>query len=292
MNENKFVPPISAGALNMLLYTENESCFPSHQKTKVQGPYRRYSYYFVFITHGTAEYFIDHKPETAKEGQLLFVVPHQIFFTIKAAEDFRFYKLTLDEECLSLLPNSFSFLTDQLTSPVVSLDGDTQGRSLQLMIMIREMLKLKEISNSLLLSYLNTFFMEIENSYVSREKRAVYSQPDLYMFLAFKTFVETEFRNNISTTDLAKKMNVTADSLNKTVKKFAGISPKEFILRRILLEAKRNLFYDNIPVKELAYSLGFSDPNYFSRLFRKKEKLSVSEYIENMRNLSRKTQQL
>lgn len=235
---------------------------------------------------------IDNKPETAKEGQLLFVVPHQIFFTLKAAEDFRFYKLTLDEECLSLLPNSFSFLTDQLPSPVISLDDDTRDRTLQLIIIIRVMLTSKKIPNSLVLSYLNTFFTEIESAYVSREKRPVYGQPDLHTFLAFKTFVENEFKNNLSTADLAKKMNVTSDSLNKTVKKFAGISPKEFILRRMLLEAKRNLFYDNIPVKELAYSLGFSDPNYFSRLFRKKEGLSVSEYVEKMRNLSRKTQQL
>ena len=275
--------------LNILLYTESESCFPENQKIKVQGPYRRYNYYFVFITKGSAEYFIDNKPETVEEGQLLFVVPHQIFFTLKASEGFKFYKLTLDEECLLLLRDTFSFLIHPLNSPVISLDNDTQKRTLKLMVLIRSMLKIKTLPNSLILSYLNTFLMEIESSYVSRARQKIFTKPDLYKFFAFKTLVENEFTNNPSTMAMAKKMDISADSLNRTVKKFAGVSPKEFILRRIMLEAKRNLFYDNIPVKELAYSLGFSDPNYFSRLFREKESQSISDYLKKMRNLSRNT---
>lgn len=274
--------------LNILLYTENESCFPENQKIKVQGPYRRYNYYFVLVTKGSAEYFIDNKPETVKEGQVLFVVPHQIFFTLKASEGFSFYKLTLDEECLLLLRDTFSFLIDPMNSPVIALDNETQKRALKLMVLIRSVLEIKNLPNSLVLSYLNTFLMEIESAYMSGAAQKIFTKPDLHKFFAFKSLVENEFTNNPSTMAIAKKIGIPADNLNRTVKKFSGVTPKEFILRRIVLEAKRNLFYDNIPVKELAYSLGFSDPNYFSRLFSEKEGLSISEYLKKMRNLSSK----
>jgi AraC-like DNA-binding protein len=81
-------------------------------------------------------------------------------------------------------------------------------------------------------------------------------------------------------------MALTIDSLNRLVKEFTGQTPKEYISNRIILEAKRCLFHHNMPIKELAYRLGFSDPDYFSRLFRKKERVSISAFVKKMQNLS------
>ncbi|MBQ4050975.1 MAG: helix-turn-helix domain-containing protein, partial [Oscillospiraceae bacterium] len=48
-----------------------------------------------------------------------------------------------------------------------------------------------------------------------------------------------------------------------------GISPHRFILSRRMEEAKKLLTYSSMTVSEIAKSIGFDDPSYFSRIFRK-----------------------
>ncbi|HWV69167.1 helix-turn-helix domain-containing protein, partial [Chitinophaga sp.] len=65
-------------------------------------------------------------------------------------------------------------------------------------------------------------------------------------------------------------------------------SPKEFITNRLMTEAQRKLHYSKVSVKELAYELGFSDPDYFSRLFKKSTGRSISEFLADQQDLSGK----
>ena len=55
-----------------------------------------------------------------------------------------------------------------------------------------------------------------------------------------------------------------------------------------MLEAQRKLHYSKLSAKEVAYELGFSDPDYFSRLFKKSTGKSVSSYLEDLQDLSGK----
>lgn len=67
----------------------------------------------------------------------------------------------------------------------------------------------------------------------------------------------------------AGKLNITTAHLNDCVKRITGLSVTHFLQDTMLLEAKRHLYYTNDDVKKIAYTLGFEDHAYFSRLFRK-----------------------
>jgi len=45
-----------------------------------------------------------------------------------------------------------------------------------------------------------------------------------------------------------------------------------------MIEAKRRLIYTHEPLDQMAYTLGFKDPAYFSRMFKKIEQVSPSDY--------------
>jgi AraC-like DNA-binding protein len=53
-----------------------------------------------------------------------------------------------------------------------------------------------------------------------------------------------------------------------------GISCKQFIINRLILEAKRLLLYSEISISTIADDLGFTDPSYFIRLFKKETGIS------------------
>lgn len=67
----------------------------------------------------------------------------------------------------------------------------------------------------------------------------------------------------------AKKLHITPAHLNDCVKTVTGLAVSHFLQDAMILEAKRNLYYTNHDVKHIAYTLGFEDHRYFSRLFKK-----------------------
>ncbi|MFK7932441.1 MAG: helix-turn-helix domain-containing protein [Saprospiraceae bacterium] len=79
---------------------------------------------------------------------------------------------------------------------------------------------------------------------------------------------------------IAEKMSVSQRYLSDTLKKETGKTTTEHLQLYLIDEAKNILLEPNKSVSQVAYELGFEYPQYFSRLFKKKEGLSPSEYRE------------
>ena len=77
---------------------------------------------------------------------------------------------------------------------------------------------------------------------------------------------------------LAEKISVSQRYLSDTLKKQTGKTTKEHLQLFLIDEAKNILLNPNKSISEVAYELGFEYPQYFSRLFKKRQGLSPSEY--------------
>lgn len=79
---------------------------------------------------------------------------------------------------------------------------------------------------------------------------------------------------------IAIELSVSQRYLSDTLKKETGKTTTEHLHLHLIDEAKNILLQPNKTVSEVAYELGFEYPAYFSRLFKKKEGISPSEYRE------------
>ena len=79
---------------------------------------------------------------------------------------------------------------------------------------------------------------------------------------------------------VADKMSVSQRYLSDTLKKETGKTTTEHLHLHLIDEAKNILLQPNKSISEVAYELGFEYPPYFSRLFKKKEGISPTEYRE------------
>ena len=79
---------------------------------------------------------------------------------------------------------------------------------------------------------------------------------------------------------LAEKMSVSQRYLSDSLKKETGKTTTEHLQLYLIDEAKNSLLTPTKSISEIAYELGFEYPQYFSRLFKKKEGLSPSAYRE------------
>jgi AraC family transcriptional activator of pobA len=126
---------------------------------------------------------------------------------------------------------------------------------------------------------MNTLMTEFNSAYFEQGDHEHLPNPKLSKYIAFKLAVETHLTEQQDVHTIAEKLAMTTSSLYGVVKEFAGVSPKEWMTNRLMLEAQRKLQYSTISVKELAYELGFNDPDYFSRLFKKSTGTSVSCFL-------------
>jgi AraC family transcriptional regulator, transcriptional activator of pobA len=99
----------------------------------------------------------------------------------------------------------------------------------------------------------------------------------------FQELVEKNFRQMHEVQQYAQQLAVSPDYLSKITKKFLGIPSQEYILDKLLLEAKRLLVFTSLSSKEIAYHINIEDPSYFSRIFKKKTGLTPNEYREQVR---------
>lgn len=253
-------------------------------------PHRKANYFFVFVERGSLTHKVDLNDLTITNGQLFFVLPNQIHSVpAQNKDDIECFKMSFDQNCLSLLPKPFSFLINPLNSQIISFDIDSKQRVKILFEILNKILHSDNDTKDaeIILAHLNSLLTEINNAYfksVAKEK----SEPNkLSKYIEFKIAVETHLTEQPSINTIAGNLSITTNNLYNIVKEFSGVSPKEFITNRLILEAQRKLFYSETSVKELAYDLGFNDPDYFSKIFKKNTGKSVTQFVESIQDLSR-----
>jgi len=78
--------------------------------------------------------------------------------------------------------------------------------------------------------------------------------------------------------DLADAVNLGRTAFFNKIKSIVGLSPLDFLRHLRLQKAQELIVKSNDTYSQIAYSVGFSDPKYFSRCFKKETGLSPSEY--------------
>ncbi|WP_305825208.1 helix-turn-helix domain-containing protein [Massilia brevitalea] len=92
---------------------------------------------------------------------------------------------------------------------------------------------------------------------------------DFELFSRFRVEVERHYKEQWQVGRYADLLRVAPTRLNRLCLKLAGKSAFEITQDRLMLEACRKLTYVPAGIASIAYELGFQDPAYFSRLFKK-----------------------
>ncbi len=243
--------------------------------------HRKPHYFFLFMLKGSNSHGVDLQQFEIKNNELLFILPHQIHQLPATKQGTDYFKLGFDEECLSLLPKQYPFLINPFNNQKIRFTSSAAGRLKSVFEILLELLRTMDTDPELILAHLNSLLTEINAAYFSSGRNP--ADDKLSKYIDFKLFVENNLTDHPTIKDIAGKLALSTGGLYGIVKYYSGLSPKEFITNRLILEAKRRLYYsESSSVKELAYDLGFNDPEYFSRLFKKVTGRTISMFVQDL----------
>jgi AraC family transcriptional regulator, arabinose operon regulatory protein len=82
-------------------------------------------------------------------------------------------------------------------------------------------------------------------------------------------YMQQHVNDNISLKDLCRHYNYSVSRFSSLFKQSTGYSPIDYFIQMKMQKASQQLNFTNLSVKAIAMNMGFDDPYYFSRRFRK-----------------------
>lgn len=230
-------------------------------------------------------HFVDFEPIKIKPYSLLFIDKdrvHQFDQLLKYNGQVLIF--TADFFCTTKIDTKFlrsSILFNDLTDqPTIKLNKIDFEKYTKICENITEELSLPADNSKhiLLKNLLHNFLLLAEREKRKQGFTELKKGADLDYTLLFRDLLETNYTKLKSVSDYAQLIFISEKRLGQATTKVLGKSPKEIINDRILLEAKRLLVHTNLSIKEIGQELGFEDPAYFVRYFKKNTETTPVEF--------------
>ncbi len=252
-----------------------ESLFQRQLNHLLEAPHRVHFYHILLLTQGVSAHSIDFTPYACDPETLLLVSKGQVQqFQVDPANTGYLILFTpefLYQNATELnLFHSLQVFEHALFSPCLRLSTQDQQLLTQLCRIIQHEYQkpTDELSEEILRHLLRVMLLHIERirrmSAVSRRVAPHYQD-----FVAFRKLVERDLARSRNVQYYARQLALSPKKLNDLTRQVLNKPPKEFIEEQVILEAQRLLAQGTMPIKEITYQLGFSEPTNLVKFFKK-----------------------
>lgn len=269
-----------------LLVIPTEEYFNKYKEI-LKDPHR-ISFYQVFvISEGVGSVWKDSNEYKYFRKSLFTITKGQV-----AAYEFenipKGYVILFSEEFINRNQGDLNWLNNldlfdmSMEFPVAALTG---LEYFELLVFIRK-IKLESesrtdtVTNEIIYSLLKTFILITERLNACRVNNLIKEPCDKTYVFEFKKKLELMYNNSRTVNYYAGQLGITPRKLNQVTNNYCGVSAKQLIEDRVLLETKRLLVHTRMTIKEIGHSLGFNDPTNFNKFFKRYLKLTPLEFRE------------
>jgi AraC family transcriptional activator of pobA len=229
----------------------------------------------VFVVAGTADVRLE-DDEREVNGPCVVIVPPTVVHGFVFRPDTDGLVLTFagqmlfDRSAAHRERPGDSFFQDLFLHPAVSaLSTATMRRIVEVIGQMGDELRWPQVGRPLMLDWLLRTALLL----VHREQAAdsgPFERRRAELFTRFRGLIEEHYLEHWPTSRYAEILGTSESRLNRICREVVAKSAFEVAQDRLLLEARRRLSYVALPATSIAYELGFRDPAYFCRFFKKR----------------------
>jgi len=253
---------------------------------------QRHNYYtIIWVTKGSGKLKTDFAEYSFDQNTLFTFSLYQPFMITadKGIEGvilnfhpdfFCIYKHHKEVACNGILFNNI------YEAPFIKVDEKSAGTFNMLIEQVRTEMQNPALAQyELLVSYLKIFLItaaRIKTAEKQLDGQAINETKEPFILQNLKDAIDEHYKNKHSASDYADMLNISAKALAKLTKNHFNKTLTNLIAERIVIEAKRELYLTNKPVKEIAFELGYDDEYYFSRFFKANADVSPQLFRETV----------
>lgn len=113
---------------------------------------------------------------------------------------------------------------------------------------------------------------------VETREEARHDDRERALFYDFRALLEQRFASHWTVPEYARRLKCTPQRLNRVCRSFTGHTANAVILGRLGDEARRLLLFTTAPAAHIGIRLGFQEPSYFTRFFRRQNGVTPGEF--------------
>lgn len=252
-------------------------------------------FYSIFFIHeGEIRFSTNHLSISSEYKTLLFIpkdIKHQIIIKKNSKGSLiRFNDAFYNSNKHKLLLEDFLVFNQEKLSLIIRLSENDFNETLSIVHLFKlETKNTPTTSNTNIHQLLSYFLTKSKEKFIIQSEREDISNFNKAnpVFTKFKEIIEENYSTNRIISNYANQLNVHPNCLNEISKLSSGLTASEIIHKRIISETKKLILSSENSFKEIAYKLGFEDPAYFSRYFKKHTGMTLSQYQNETRDMSK-----
>ena len=231
----------------------------------------------LYFVQGKAVTSCNLQEHHVQKGSILFINGNELHTGIISQWDSAFYCIQFDPNFFhNLIGNEYvlfeNIIYDEDCVAILDrlIEIYQQPRSVQNILGYKKIAY--EFFNLLLQRYTKSILDE--EHYKKQFKR-------LDTFHHIVDYIEKNYTEDVSVTDLAQQFNMSASYFAHLFKQYAAKSVIEYVNETRIQHAKSLLEKEELSIKNIALQVGFSDINYFSRKFKALVGVTPMQYKKN-----------
>lgn len=256
-----------------------------------QEPHNHSFYQIIYFKNTRGKHTIDFIDYSIEPNSLVFVAKNQVHF-FEQNIDYDGLLIHFNESFIISSEDDINFfLTYHIFNNKEKPYFQIPDKIIQQVNEYFEQIKVElsnenEFGNSSILSNLLKSLLLI----VEREIRRESGNPNLNIpdltHLKFRNLLEDNFKKGWTVSEYADALSISSKTLNSIIKKETELTVSHIIQDRVLLEAKRQLTHTSLLINEIGYDLGFQDPYYFIKYFKKHVNCTPKEFRQTVSQFS------
>lgn len=107
------------------------------------------------------------------------------------------------------------------------------------------------------------------------------------LYETIRTYIDEHYAEDAANSEYAERFGIPESTFVKMFKKNYGVTPQQYRIDCRMRNAQSMLITTDYRIADIAKIVGYYDPLYFCRSFRKATEMSPSEYRENFKKTNR-----